>query len=130
MNDFDFIAKSLRVVKNYLPTDLMEGSTQREVVLQIEHIKVIRKRAKTTLAFCRDCNKTTDFISMARAADLFSTTPTELFQFTQSYLCHFHVDGEQNILLCLTDLLTAMSKRMNKGTVRLLGESKHEEPDF
>jgi len=100
----------------------MEGPHHREVVLEIEHIKVIRKRAKTNLRFCRDCNRTTDFISVAGAADLFSTSPLEVFEFTQSNVCHFQVGSEQTILLCLPDLLTAMGKRM-KGTVKLIGES-------
>ena len=102
----------------------MEGSPKREVVLEIEHIRVIRKRAKTSLSFCRECGKTTDFIPVASAADLFSTTTSELFEFTQSYGCHFRVENDENILLCLTDLLTAMSKKMKSGTVKLLGESK------
>jgi len=102
----------------------MEGPADREVVLEIEHIKIIRKRAKTTLRFCRECARTTDFISVAGAAELFSTTPAELFEFTQSYGCHYGVENEEHILLCLTDLLTGMSKKLNKGTVKLLGESK------
>ena len=102
----------------------MEGSQHREVVLEIEHIKVIRKRAKTSLCFCRECGTTTDFVPVAGAAKLFSTTPSELFEFTQSYGCHFRVENEENILLCLTDLLAGMSKKLNKGTVKLLGESK------
>ena len=100
----------------------MEGSQHREVVLEIEHVKVVRKRAKTNLAFCRECSKTTDFITVARAAELFSTTTIEMFEFSQSQGCHFRVDQSQNVLLCLTDLLTAMSKRMRMGTVKLLGE--------
>ena len=101
----------------------MEGSAHREVVLEIEHIKIIRKRAKTSPSYCPECGKTTDFISVSCAAKLFSTTPSELFEFSQSYACHFRVGNEQNIVLCLTDLLAAMSKRMKKGTVKLLGES-------
>ena len=100
----------------------MEGSQHREVVLEIENIKVIRKRAKTKLATCRECNKMTDFITVVRAAELFSTTPSELFEFTQSHGCHFRAENGQDINLCLTDLLTAMSKRMRTGTVKLLGE--------
>ena len=100
----------------------MEGSQHREVVLEIEHIKVVRKRAKTRLARCGECNKTTDFITVARAAELFSTSAAELFEFTQSYGCHFRVENGQEITLCLTDLLTAMSKRMRTGTVKLLGD--------
>jgi hypothetical protein len=100
----------------------MEGSQHREVVLEIEHTKIIRKRAKTKLLFCRECNGTTDFIPVASAAELFSTTTADLFEFTQSQVCHFRVGNDQNTLLCLKDLLEAMSKRMKKGTVKLLGE--------
>jgi hypothetical protein len=100
----------------------MEWSKHREVVLEIEHTKVVRKRARTKLAFCRECSKTTDFIMLIKAADLFSTTASDLSEFTQSQGCHFRVESGQDVMLCLTDLLTAMSKRMRTGTVKLLGE--------
>ena len=100
----------------------MEGLKNREVVLEIEHIKVVRKRAKTTLGFCQSCKKTTDFISVSRAAELFSTSTTDLFEFTQANNCHFRVECGQEIFLCLTDLLTVMRKRMSTGRVKLLGE--------
>jgi hypothetical protein len=100
----------------------MEGSPQREVVLEIEHTKIVRKRARTSLRYCRNCERTTDFITIAAAAELFSTTPAALFEFSQSYVCHFRIDNGQDVLLCLTDLLDAMSKRMKKGTVKLLGD--------
>jgi hypothetical protein len=100
----------------------MEGSKNREVVLEIEHIRIVRKRAKTRLALCRDCKTTTDFITLPRAADLFSTTASELLEFTRSYSCHFNVENGGDINLCLTDLLTAMSKRMRAGTFKLISE--------
>ena len=102
----------------------MERSSHREVVLEIEQVKIIRKRAKTTLRYCRGCKATTDFISVQNAADLFSTTAAGLFEFTQSCTCHYRVEQDQNILLCLTDLLSAMSSRMRTGSVKLLEESK------
>lgn len=100
----------------------MEGSQHREVVFEIEHVKVIRKRARTKLDFCQGCNATTDFISVTRAAELFSTTTADLFEFTQTQACHFRVERDQTIHLCLTDLLAAMSKKMKTGTVKLIGE--------
>ena len=100
----------------------MEGAQHREVVLEIEHVRIVRKRATTNLGFCGECKKATDFITIERAAKLFSTTPSELFEFTQSAGCHFRVENCQNISVCLTDLLKAMSKRMRSGTVKLLGE--------
>lgn len=100
----------------------MEGLSHREVVLEIEHIQVIRRRAKTTLGFCNGCKKTTDFISVSRAAELFSTNTADLFEFTQTNACHFLVECGEEMYLCLPDLLNMMSKRMRKGKVKLLGE--------
>ena len=102
----------------------MEGSSHREVVLEIEQVKIIRKRARTALKYCRGCKATTDFISVQNAADLFSTTAADLFEFSQSCTCHYRVEHDQNVFLCLTDLLSAMSQRMRKGTVKLLEEPK------
>ena len=100
----------------------MEGLKNREVVLEIEHVRIIRKRARTTLGFCEGCKKTTDFISVTRAAELFSTNTADLFEFTQTNACHFLIECGEEIFLCLPDLLTVMGKRMKKGKVKLLGE--------
>ena len=100
----------------------MEWLKNREVVLEIEHVQIIRKRAKTTLGFCQGCKKTTDFISVTRAAELFSTTTADLFEFTQANACHYMIECGEEIFLCLPDLLDLMGKRMNKGKVKLLGE--------
>jgi hypothetical protein len=99
----------------------MKGS-QREVVLEIEHTTVVRKRAKTKVELCRQCGSIMDFITVARAAELFSITTAEMFEFSQSQAIHFWIDEGENIHLCLTDLLSAMSKRLRTGTVKLLGE--------
>src|SRR5688572_9637118 len=101
----------------------MASSRQREVVLEIEQVKVIRKRAKTSLRSCRECGQTRDFIAVADAAELFSTTPSALFEFTQSSVCHYRFENERELFLCLTDLLAAMSKRMKEGTIKLFGDS-------
>jgi len=101
----------------------MGRSRQREVVLEIEHVKIVRKRAKSNLMFCRDCGRTTDFLALTEAAKLFSTTAAALFEFSQTYVCHYRLENEQDFFLCLTDLLTAMGRKMKSGTVRLLGDS-------
>ena len=104
----------------------MVSSRRREVILEIEHLKVVRKRAKSSLLFCRDCGRTTDFISLTQAADLFAVTPGELFEFSRSNLCHVRFEQRRKVFLCLADLLNAMSNKLKKGKVRLLGESNHE----
>jgi hypothetical protein len=100
----------------------MKVSPQREVILEIERVTLVRKRARTTVELCRDCRKSTDFIPLIRAAELFCITPTELLDFTRSNHCHFTVGREGEIYLCLVDLLSAMSKRITKGSIKLIGD--------
>ena len=100
----------------------MKGSPEREVVLEIEHVRVVRKRASTYLQHCRECARSTDFVSLTKAADLFGITPAELYDFTRSNRCHFEIGRGGDIYICLTNLLSEMSKRMKNGRVKLLGE--------
>jgi hypothetical protein len=129
VNGSDFIPKPFAAVNGYPGTD-MASTRQREVVLEIEHVRVVRKRARTSLRSCRDCGRTTDFITLAEASELFSTTPAVLFEFSQSSVCHHRLEDESDLFLCLTSLLAAMSKKIKKGTVKLLGDSSNEENIF
>jgi hypothetical protein len=104
----------------------MGTSPQREVVVEVERIKRIRRRMRTSLRFCSDCSRSTDFIPLAKAGGLFGATPEELFEFIRSNHCHFLVDNEGEIHICLPDLLAAMSRKLETGTFKLLGEQKNE----
>jgi hypothetical protein len=108
----------------------MEGSPQREIVVEIERIRTVRKRAKTNLKFCRKCARTTDFLAVARAAELFSVTQSGLLEFSQANGCHFVVEKNAEIFLCLADLLTAMTNRARIERSRILGESSNEESSY
>ena len=80
---------------------------------------------KTSLGFCRDCSRSTDFIPLAKGAELFGVALDELFEFTRSNHCHFLVDDDEGeIHICLPDLLAAMSRKLETGTFKLLGEPK------
>ena len=102
----------------------MGASRQREVVVEIERIRRFRRRMKTSLRFCRDCSRSTDFIPLAKGAALFGVAPDELFEFTRVNHCHFLVDEDGEIHICLPDLLAAMSRKLETGTFKLLGEPK------
>ena len=134
MNGFDFIAKSATAEKEsraavlnaycLLPEfpNVMQRCHEREVVVEIEHTRVVRKRTGTKVQFCRGCRISTDFVSLIKAAELFDTSPMQLFEFTQTNSGHFLMGIEGEIFLCLADLLTAMSRQMKTGKVKLLGE--------
>ena len=102
----------------------METGSPREIVVEIEHTRLIRKRACTTVRFCRECKRSTDFLSLAKAAELFEVTTLTLFEFAQSSSRHLVVESDGEIHICLADLLPAMSKRMKTKSFNLLGEKK------
>lgn len=100
----------------------MQLCQEREVVVEIEHIKIVRKRASTQVRFCGSCGKATDFVPIASAAILFELEPETILNFVQVNSCHFITASEGEIHICLADLLSAMSKRIKVGSVKLLGE--------
>ncbi|HEX6125959.1 MAG TPA: hypothetical protein VFZ23_11360 [Pyrinomonadaceae bacterium] len=99
----------------------MDGCRQREVVLELEQVRLVRRRAKTSLSFCRGCGKATDFIRLTNAAELFDVPAVEVFDFTRSNHCHFVVANEGEIYICLVALLEVMRKKLKTGNFKLLG---------
>lgn len=102
----------------------MQIAREREVIVEIEQIRVVRKRANTSIRWCEACSKMTDFLSLTRAAELFELAPATVYEFINRHSCHFAIGHEGEICICLTDMLSAMSKRISKGKVRLLGDLK------
>jgi hypothetical protein len=108
----------------------MKGSREREVVLEIERVRLVRKRVRSTFSFCRDCSRSTDFIPLTLAAQFFGVTAAELLDFTRVNQCHFSVGNEGEINLCVADLLAAMNLRIKRGAYRLLGAKENEEKNI
>ena len=102
----------------------MTSDLHREVVVEIEHTRVVRKRAATHLRYCRGCARSTDFLLLTKAAELFDLEPVRIFDFIRTNSCHFAVGKEGEIYICLNDLLTTVGKGMKNGKVKLLGEIK------
>ena len=98
----------------------MKISRKREVIVEIEHVTLLRKRAGTALEWCGSCHRSTDFIALVKASDLFGITPSELLAFARQHHCHFIVEDEGEIHLCLVDLLSAMSRKTGKDRPNLL----------
>ena len=98
----------------------METLHNREVVVELEQVKIIRKRARTTLYRCRGCGRKTDFVTLTCAAELFDVEALALFEFLQTARCHYLIADVGVFYICLTDLVVAMSKKVKRGTMKLL----------
>ncbi|HEY0429829.1 MAG TPA: hypothetical protein VGC76_18750 [Pyrinomonadaceae bacterium] len=89
----------------------MKIQRQREIVIEFERVRLVRKRAKTSLLFCRACASEVDFIALGEAAALFGVSAAQLFQFVKTNSGHYESGGE--IYLCLVSLLTNMKAKIN-----------------
>lgn len=99
--------------------DLMTTKRQREIVIEFEKVQLIRKRAKTTLAYCKACNANADFVGIAAAAELFGISASDLTQFVVSSAVH-HANEQTDTAICVASLLAIMHERHNDGGVRLI----------
>lgn len=86
----------------------VDGRTTREIVIEVERIQLVRKRARTNLHYCETCKAVSDFVRLSDAARLFEIKRDRLFAFIQDNGCHF-IDAEQGERqICLTSLLERM----------------------
>lgn len=99
----------------------MDGCRSRELIIEIERIQLIRKRAKTRLYFCDGCRGDSDHVALKQAARLFETPDEHLFSFIHKNDCHFKADAIGEIHICLTALLSSMKAVTNGRARKSLG---------
>jgi hypothetical protein len=98
----------------------MKNSGRRQVVVEIEKVQLIRKRAPSISLFCANCGQHTDFVSAPDAATLFEVDPDELFQTLRSKEVHMQVSEASGIHICVTSLMAFFEHRCRESRVRLL----------
>ncbi len=96
--------------------DLMTKNGQREIVVEFETVRLIRKRAKTTFAICPDCGSESDFVSISAAAELFAIEAEDLCSFADAN--GIHRRGKENI--CVRSLLSVMNGPKYRKEIRLI----------
>jgi hypothetical protein len=102
----------------------MKIQKQREIIIEFERVQMIRRKAKTHLLNCRMCRRETDFLSLLEAAQLFSAETEQLFQFIKAHGCHFEIEADGEIFICLVSLLAKMKAKTNISRIKMIGEKK------
>lgn len=100
----------------------MKIQKQREIVIEFERVRIVRKRAKTRFLACRACASEVDFISLGEAATLFDTRAAQLFQFIKANSGHYEVDSNGEIHVCLVSLLASMKSQTDGSRIKLVKE--------
>ena len=94
---------------------------KREIVIEIEQIRRIRKRTASQVRYCIECRCHTDFVSLRRASELFEHNDDELLRFVRNAGCHTQTHAAE-IFICLIALLDAMKTRTIDSRFKLIGE--------
>lgn len=85
----------------------MTTKRQREIVIEFEQVKMIRKRAKTKLHHCESCGRLVDFVSLGTAATLFEINREKLSEFISGKGIHIRATVDDGSV-CVTSLLDTM----------------------
>jgi hypothetical protein len=90
---------------------MMIGRT-REIVVEVERIKLLRKRARSHLMFCAECDSEADFISVKAAASLFSVCEKEVASFVEAHRCHGVNFAGTRSYICVGSLISVLRSRL------------------
>lgn len=80
----------------------------REIVVELERVRLVRKRACTTVYFCEHCWQETDFVSLRDAAKLFGLDEPEFSRSFDRGLIHFH-DETETRFVCISSIVAHLS---------------------
>ena len=100
----------------------MKIQKAREIIIEFERVQLVRKKAKTHLIFCRNCEREVDFVSLREASSLFGTTAENLLQFIKINYSHFETGADGEIYLCLVSFLACMKAKTSISRIKMIGE--------
>lgn len=96
---------------------------KREIVIEVEQVRLVRKRTSSQLRYCVECHRHTDFVSLRRAAELFERDKDEMALFIRTNACHIQRHFNE-IQICLVALLGAIETVIHKPRIRIIGDMK------
>jgi hypothetical protein len=98
----------------------MNGLIKREVIVEVEKVRILRKRAKTVYMICKECGCKADFVSLDDAALVFETASSDLIAFAAANNCHIQKCIPGGVHLCLIAFIAAMKR--NNSNIKLIGD--------
>ncbi len=102
----------------------MKIQRKREIVIEFERVRIVRRKAQTHIIFCRDCGREVDFVSLAEAVALLAAQAENLLQFVRINKSHFETAADGEIYICLMSFLAAMKAKTNISQIKLIGGKK------
>lgn len=95
----------------------------REIVVEIEQVRRIRKRVASQIRYCFECRRHTDFLALGKVSQLFERDTDELVRFIRANGCHSQ-GHDTDLQICVTALLQAIENTSRLSKMKLIGEMK------
>jgi hypothetical protein len=92
----------------------------KDLILEIERVQLIRKKCRTVIEFCEQCQVETNFVTLTEAASLFSVQTNNLLNFIQITACHSAENSAGEFLICVNSLLGNIKTRQNNGSLKMV----------
>lgn len=89
----------------------MTEAKQREIVIELEKVKLVRKRAKVSLQNCSGCGRESDFIGLTAAAILFEITEDAIRSFLNTNSVHYFQPSECDKHICVESMLRVLQQQ-------------------
>lgn len=77
---------------------------KKEIIIEIEQVRVICQRTKRALAWCGECSAESDFVNTSEAAALIDHTLDQIAEFASTGVIHVGVTPAGTFLICLNSL--------------------------
>lgn len=84
----------------------------REIVVEVERILLVKKRARTHQKFCIDCSQEADFVCSKDAARIFDIGEINISRFLKNNGWHTLAVGGR-VYICTASLLADLAKKKN-----------------
>lgn len=94
-------------------------AVRREIVVELEKVQLITKRARTVMMFCQTCWRESDFVSTTDAARIFGLKDCEVRDFIERGLAHVERYSQKNFV-CTTAILRHLSRVSQRVAPKLL----------
>ncbi len=94
----------------------MTKNGQREIVVEFETVRTIRRRTRSTIVICPECGSESDLVSISAAAELFAIGVDELNSFADANGVH----RPMNEQICVKSLLSVMNSQKFRKEIRMI----------
>lgn len=78
--------------------------SQTRYVVETEQIRIVRRRNRSTRAYCDKCHAEVRMLPPEEAAILVSDVAGRIYGLMEAALVHFRVGEDQKVLVCLSSL--------------------------